>query len=173
MEVDLLLRKGTSVRCKVIASIALGVILLGCLPGGPISNRHGISFNNATYVTEIWASASCVKRGDTLHLRGSLTNTSSETRVFQAKDKPVFDIGVAFGDVKANWSDGRTLTPELTRLELKPGESKTIEMDWVITGTAVSGNAGAIFTYGVAPRDQVGANISLYVVPACPGPIGP
>jgi hypothetical protein len=28
------------------------------------------------------------------------------------------------------WSDGKPLTADLTHLQLKPGESKTIEMSW-------------------------------------------
>ncbi len=29
------------------------------------------------------------------------------------------------------WSEGRQITPEMRKLELGPGESKTIEMTWI------------------------------------------
>ncbi|MGB8646906.1 MAG: BsuPI-related putative proteinase inhibitor [Anaerolineae bacterium] len=151
--------------------IILGLMLYGCL-NGPISARSGMGINNTSYLIQIDANTSCVNRGDTIHLRAHLTNEGPDTYVFQLKDKPVLDLGVILGDVSAKWSDGKALTPDLTRLELKPGESKTIEMDWVVTGSARSGSAWVTFIYDDLPDSHQGTNVPFFVAP-CPGPIGP
>ncbi|HEX9077153.1 MAG TPA: hypothetical protein VF932_15310 [Anaerolineae bacterium] len=149
--------------------LILMLTLSGCSWYGPVSAKTSIGFGNAAYMIEIWASTNCVKVGDTLHVRGSLTNDSSGTRVFQVKDEPVFDIGVGFGAVRPSWSDGKALTTALTRLELKPFESRTLELDWVATGTVLTGSAGAGFIFGDRPDEQVGVNVPVYIAPRCPG----
>ncbi len=155
--------------CTLLTCLIMALMVSGCVHSS-VSNHTGIGFDNASYMIEIWASTYCAMQGDTLHVRGTLTSNSSETRVFQVKSKPIFDIGVAFGDLRVNWSDGRVLTPDLTRLELKPAESKTLEMDWVVTGTVLTGGAGAGFTFGLQPDDHVGVSVPIYIEPACPSP---
>lgn len=119
------------------------------------------------------ASNYCERHGDTVHLRARVSNESPSQRTFELHDKPGLEIVVAFGDYVTRWSDGKKLSPDLTRLELKPGEAKTIEMDWIATGTASSGYAVAVFIYNDRPGQQQSASVPLYIVPACPGPFGP
>ncbi|MGB8646787.1 MAG: hypothetical protein WCF84_16220 [Anaerolineae bacterium] len=154
--------------------LILGILmfmLVGCFYG-PASESGGMNINGTGYSVTIYVNTSCINRGDILHLNARLTNLGPDTNAFQLKDKPVLDAGVVLGDVRASWSDGKALTPDLTRLELKSGESKTIDMDWIVTGTARAGYAGASFTYEDAPNSSVGANVPFFVAP-CPGPIGP
>jgi hypothetical protein len=51
--------------------------------------------------------------------------------IIDAKTRPVLDLVV--GGVKGKgfvWSDGKALNPDITRLELKPGQEKTIDVTW-------------------------------------------
>lgn len=79
-----------------------------------------------------------IKVGQPLLIRLTAHNAGKELAVFQTTSKPVLDISIGAtrpAEDKAlpglRWSDGKELTPELTRLELKPGESKTIELTWM------------------------------------------
>ncbi len=71
------------------------------------------------------------------------------------------------------WSDGKLLTPDLTRLELKPGESKAIEMDWVVkqpsSGYVFYADANFVYSTRV-PALAPSVTISVGI---CPGPLGP
>jgi len=77
--------------------------------------------------------------------------------VIDSKDQPVLDIVISLSNSQVRWSDGKPLTRELTRLQLNPGESKTIEMDWVATndigyhGTAAVFHNPALRGYDVKP----------------------
>lgn len=148
------------------------IMLFGC-SYGPISDTGVISVADGNLLVEMSASNYCLWRGDTVHLRARVKNESPGQRTFELHDKPVLDIVVAFGDYITRWSDGKELSPDLTRLELKPREAKTIEMDWAATVTASSGYADAIFIYNDRSGQYQSASVPLYIVPACPGPFGP
>jgi len=70
-------------------------------------------------------------------IRYTVENIRDQIEVIQLEEKqePVMDILVGFGrgegGTRLYWSDGQEITPEMRRLELAPGESKTIEMTWV------------------------------------------
>ncbi|MGB8648313.1 MAG: hypothetical protein WCF84_23965 [Anaerolineae bacterium] len=154
--------------------LILGILMLaliGCFYG-PRSESGGMGINDTSYGVEIYENTSCINRGDILHLHARLTNYGPGTYVFESKNKPVFDMGVILDDVRVNWSDGKALTPDLTQLELKPDESRTIEMDWVVTGTARSGSAWVNVIYDDLLDFHQGASVPFFVAP-CPGPIGP
>jgi hypothetical protein len=78
----------------------------------------------------LWASHKSLNVNQPIMIRFTVTNEGRETVIYDRRDKPVIDIYIPGGIPKVKWSDGKSLTPELTRLELKPGESKTIEMTW-------------------------------------------
>ena len=83
------------------------------------------------FVVTMWASDGCPDTGAMVTLRATLTNDSSQTQVVNLNDQPVLDIIIGNPDRSTvRWSTGKALTPDLTRLELKPTESKTIEMQW-------------------------------------------
>ncbi len=148
----------------------LSVILLGCLSKPVSSSRvaEGI-------VVEIWASNSCTQPGDVIKLRATVTNNGTTPHIVELRDQPVFDITVGNQGSVVHWSDGKPLTSDLTRLELKPGESKSIEMNWIVktpsTGTVFSANATFIYSPR-APGGPVSPGI-LINVSICPGPFGP
>ena len=79
---------------------------------------------------EIWVSRGQANPGNAIDVRFTVDNMGSRTEVIEWEDKPVMDIVVA----KTYWSDGREITPEMRRLELAPGEARTIEMTWVVEG---------------------------------------
>lgn len=57
---------------------------------------------------------------------------TGKLEIIELKSKPVMDIRVHYaGDEFARWSLQQPTNQNLNRLELKPGESRTIEMTWV------------------------------------------
>ncbi len=96
---------------------------------------------------ELWASKERANAGDTINLLFTVKNIGDETEVIEIDDEPVMDILVRQGDHyerEVYWSDGREITPEMRRLELAPGESKTIEMTWVPIGSSDAQVAGIV-----------------------------
>jgi len=87
----------------------------------------------------------------------TVTNTTDRTEVIQLEEKqePVMDIQILFGpggDITTlYWSDGHEITPEMRRLELAPGESKTIEMTWMPDETA---EGYIVSVQGILNREQ-------------------
>lgn len=79
---------------------------------------------------EIWANTDLVQPGDTIKLRATVTNRLNQLQVFDLDNAPIFDIVVRQNGVYTRWSDGKPLTRDLTHIELKPGESKTIEFNY-------------------------------------------
>jgi len=99
-------------------------------------------------------------------LRATVTNKTSKTQTFETTDVPVLDLLVAYGKGAQRWSDGKPLTPDLTHLELQPGQSKTIEMDWIAQPTV--GVVVATFFYSDRPSFKQEASVTIGV--PCPGP---
>jgi hypothetical protein len=65
-----------------------------------------------------------------------VVNHWDETEVLESEEKPILDIMVRYQpgltDVIRDWcSEGREITPEMRKLKLGPGESRTIEMTWI------------------------------------------
>lgn len=120
----------------------------------------------------IWASRNCVPLDTPVHLRATVQNQTSAHQVLQAKDKPVFDLEVTYNGKTYRWSEGKPLTPDLTRLDLNPLGSKTIEMDWAADhfATTYRGSAivDAVLFYPDLPDQLVGAELTVNVVD-CPG----
>jgi hypothetical protein len=109
----------------------MGFLLTGCtLVQHPKRNSRGIG----NLGLEIWASKTQLKVGESVDLRFTATNMGDGTDIVRNKNKPVMDIRISYGYpenlIDSYWSDSRETTPELTTLELAPGESKTIEMTW-------------------------------------------
>lgn len=139
---------------------AFALVLLGCR-GGSVSVEHW----RENQVVTIWLSQRCPDYGETVTLRATVTHRDLRPLVVELKDQPVFDIVVGYPEV-ARWSEGKPLTPDLTRIELKPGQSKTIEMQWVATGPS---RAYALFIDDPRyPDDPVDTNFFIYVG-NCPG----
>lgn len=86
----------------------------------------------ADFLVEVWASQACASYGDNITVRATVTNVSAETRTIKLERQVVFDLIVADQDGEHRWSEGKPLTSELSQLELKPRQSKTIGMQWVV-----------------------------------------
>ena len=111
---------------------------VGCLP---ISTS--IKDGREGLVVELWASNKCPKLGEIVTLRATVSNQRTRSVLIALSDQPVLDIIVGNPDSSVNrWSTGKTLTSDLTQLELEPGKSKSIQMDWHIeeSSTVVSAN---------------------------------
>ncbi len=148
----------------------LSVTLLGCL-----SKPIKLTSVRGDFVVEIWASSDCVQPGDTIKLRATVTNKGTADQVVELSDQPVLDIVIRNQGPSIRWSDGKSLTPDLTRLELKPGESKSIEMEW----KAKTPSPGYVFYVDARfiddarfANDPVRPGITVSVS-VCPGPFGP
>lgn len=150
--------------------LALGLVGCGGHVPNPVTSSSGVNLGGQGVAVDIWASDQCVQRGDTVALRATVTNKTSKTQIFELKDRPVLDLAVKAGGVTSQWSDGKTLTSDLTRLELLPGQSKTIGMDWRASYSGTVG-ARAIFYFDAeGPPLAPGVLIS---VGSCPGVLGP
>lgn len=134
----------------ILLLLVLAISLLGCqhVPKPAISTST-LNLGGEGVVTEIWVSDACPQTGEIITARATVTNETSKTQVFDSKDHPVLDLAVGRVGEGAfpRWSDGKALTPDLTHLELQPGQSKTIQMDLTISDNAALYRAGATFNY--------------------------
>ncbi|MBI4786654.1 MAG: hypothetical protein HY782_06370 [Chloroflexi bacterium] len=153
-----------------VGLLMLIIALVGCSrQSKPVSSTSGVDF----ITVEMWASSDCVQPGETVVLRATATNKGSRVEVIELRDRPVLDIVVGDRDrVFRRWSDSKPLTTDLTRLELGPGESKTIEMGWVPDPSIQGAVAvSAHFTYSAKfPPQLPGFTIG---VKYCTGSLGP
>ena len=151
-----------------IFSVAL---LLGCNSSPqPISRTSGVGELDV----EIWASQGCIKPGETIQVRATVTNRGDKTQVIDLKDKPVLDLTVYSLERTQRWSEGKALTAELTRLELAPGKSKTIEAEYTENSTKRGGQLVAeakFFDVANPSGGPLTSSVTIYVG-SCPG-LGP
>lgn len=123
-------------------------------------------------VVEIWVSNDNPQPGEQVRIHLTLTNETTHVHVVELVNRPVVDIVIDYRvlneSIVVRWSDGKTLTSGLTRLELKPGESKSIEMNWVVDRRAFGE------TVGISGYFIYSASLTDYPVhPAIVIPVGP
>ncbi len=159
---------------KIMAVVVLTTLLSGCY--GPKSTS---SFVDGIEV-QMWASTSCAQPGDTVHLRATATNRGNRIWTVDTNGEPVFDIITSSDGKPVRWSDDKLSSPDLTHLELKPGESKTIEMDILISKDLASGYPNGFFTFAQAQFYDSGAFADYWMRPGvminvwnCPSALGP
>ncbi len=142
------------------------VFLLGCTrTPNPITT----SSSSGPLNVEMWASASCIQSGQTIHLRATVTNRGDHTQIINLTDKPVLDIVFGNPDTGRRWSDDKPLTPDLMHIEIAPSTSKSIEMDWV----GEQGSYGAVTIWAILNENNKGDRIRPGVtiaIGSCPGP---
>lgn len=157
-------------RWRLIAVLAIwAFVLSGCAK--PISSTSGVDYT----ALQIWASSNCVQPGDKINLRATLTNNGTQTQSVELNEQSVLDIIIRNQGPVVRWSDGKPFTPDLTRLTLKPGESKTIEMDWTVKQPSIGSvfYVDSNFIYSSrSPGGPIGSSVSINVN-SCPGPFGP
>ncbi len=150
--------------------IKLILLLLVCALSSCVAPPEPVSRNSVVddLNVEIWASSRCVKPGETVSLRASVMNFGNRVQAIELKDKPILDIVFGNPDNGRRWSDGKPLIPDLTRLKLKPGESKTIEMNWIVPAETSFGpvQISAILNYNnKGDRVVPGVNVDVGICP--------
>jgi len=119
----------------LVALLAIAMVLVGCSWfAGPASGTGG--YNKIGL--EIWVSRDRVSAGDRVDIRFTVDNFGNRTEIIESENGPVMDIFINTEgpagiprETDVQWSDGRDITPDMRRLELGPGESRTIEMTWI------------------------------------------
>ncbi len=160
---DLFLRLG------ICAILALMLLQLGCQP-----RQASITTGREGMALELWTSNQCPRPGEIVTLRATATNQSARSFLVELRDQPVLDIIIGNPDSSTlRWSANKPLTADLTRLELKPGQSKHIEMQWKVDPGESSMVVSAIFVddarYTAVPIHP----LMVLHVSNCPGPFGP
>lgn len=94
-------------------------------------------------------------------------------------NQSVFDLLMGYrtqaGTTNLAWSDGKPKDKNLTRLELAPGETKSIEMKLVVPNPAPN-SIGVSARFIDDPRfadHPLSPYIAVYGPSLCPGPFGP
>ncbi len=153
----------------MLCSFVLPFLLYGCsLRATSVKDARG------GLVVELWTSDECPTPGEAVTLRATATNKGPDTLIVELKDQPVFDLIIGNPDTsRLRWSAGKTLTSNLTRLELKPGESKSIQMQWKVdaseSGVVVSAQ---LIDDPRSPSYPIRPLMVLHVN-SCSGPFGP
>ncbi len=124
----------------------LAILLTGCRVPQPTSDSRVVNIGGAL-VVEVWASTDLAQLGQTVKLRATARNETTHPFSVELNEHPVLDLVISDGVATSRWSEGKPLTTELTQLELKPGESKVIELDFTVTRCCNSVGAVAEFIY--------------------------
>jgi hypothetical protein len=113
--------------CFVLLALALP-LLNACEPRENCAEGHD-PLN--THQMRICADKKEYDFGVPISITFTVTNVSDEPLTLDGGDQPALDIDVW----REHWSDGQELTPELTRVTLEPGESRTINWVWPTSQT--------------------------------------
>jgi len=122
------------VRNTLFLTLLLSLLAVACgIPHPKTAQR-----TTGDLLLEVWVDRHWVNVGGTANIRFTVENFGEETEVFELKNQSVMDIEVRVparvqgeNDITSYWSDTGPITPEHRRLELRPGESKSITMQWV------------------------------------------
>lgn len=157
---------------RVAVTVVVLGLLVGCIPSRAVPTMVAYAWVG-DLTLNLWTSRYGLSVGESVDIRFTVENVGKKTKVIELADRPVMDISIGFrtmgGDqVRIRRSDGREMTPELTRLVLEPGESKTIEMTWVPDERAMNVAAGVagVLRYGEADY-QVNSAALLICIEAC------
>ncbi len=153
------------------------VCLLGVLQSSCLSRPASITAGREGVGVELWASNECPEPGEIVALRATATNDNPHLLRVELKDQPVLDMSIFYrtqtGEKTIHWSDGKPLTSDLTRLELNPGESKSIEMQWsVVSEVSAVGVSAKLIDDPHFVKDPINPLMVLHIG-NCPGLFGP
>jgi|GEM_PF-2147104 len=153
-------------RGRRLYQLALLVVIAALVTNCSLLWGEAVS-NTATdgiFGLTLWVSQKQVSVGQPVAIRYTVENIRERTEVIQLEEKqePVMDIFVFFGRLanttRIYWSDGREITPEMRRLELAPGESKTIEMTWIPDKWATN---ESVRISGILNRERMHQDVSI------------
>ena len=121
-----ILAEGAPMKTKpwLLLLLALALALLAAC--GPRKNCAESYDDRKTNLARICTNKKEYDFGEPIYITFTVTNVSDEPLVLNGGEKAAIDIRVQ-GE---HWSDGRELAPELTRVTLEPGESRTLEWVW-------------------------------------------
>jgi len=152
---------------NAIRAILMLISLLACLLMGCVQRQVSGKAVVDNLVLELQVSDRCPNYGETVTIRATVTNRDSRPFIVELKDRPLLDISIGYSystpsETLIRWSDGKPLTSELTRLELEPGESKSVEMAWVVpTGIGFAGVSATVYYDDRSLDNSIGVNLSL------------
>lgn len=113
----------------VLANLLTGCFLFDGGEPKTASNRYD------NLGLRLWISRDRPRVGQAVDIQFTVINRGPGDLVIELPEPSVMDIKIGTGSGSLRrwiyWSDGREITPEMRRLELAPGESKTVEMTWV------------------------------------------
>jgi Intracellular proteinase inhibitor len=102
----------------------------------PATKSGGVRVGNGEVALDLWVSDPCPQDDETITLRATVTNKTNQTQVLQSGGQPVLNLAIGGPErTQTQWSDGKMLTPDLTHLELQPGQSKSIDMNYKVYDT--------------------------------------
>jgi len=156
--------------------VALLIVVAGLVSNCSLLWGEAVSemWRDGNLTLRLWVSKRQPTVGQCVTIKYTVENRTDGIEVIQLKEKqePVMDIRIHFGLARHSmttlyWSDGREITPEMRRLELAPGESKTIEMTWVPDEKA---DRSPVSVHGILNREQMRQYVPVHIcVGVCGG----
>lgn len=151
------------------------VVLTSCV--GPSFPNRNTNLLGSGLLLEIWVNTTDAEVGTPIQIRYTVTHTGDQTRVVELADRPVMDIVISFQSWQTQqrtvtrWSDGQEITEELRRMSWEPGESKTLEMTWVVPELAddTTVRVGGTLRFGEREGESTGAGVTICVGSCLPG----
>ena len=102
--------------------------------------------------------------GESVKIRFTARNHTDKTVIIEPEEGPAMDIWVSYHRASVRldeyWSDDREIPDEIRRLELLPGESRTLEWTW----TSWERRYGsAVGVYGILYHPMQEVRVGIYV----------
>ena len=149
------------------------LLLASCGPNFPNTDAWGVG----NLRLDVWVNTTQAQVGTTIQIRYRVTNTGDEPEIIELADRPVMDISIRFESqvthehIVIRWSDGREVTDDLRRLVWEPGETKTLEMTWIVDEQARDGivHAGGLLRFGEREGEASGTSVAICVRMCLPG----
>jgi hypothetical protein len=110
----------------LLALLLIAGMATGCRSAGPKENCAGGITADGEQEFQLCTDKAEYQYGEAVHIRFTITNLSEQPLEYNGGSEAVMEIC----EREVCQSDEQELTPELTRLVLEPGESRTIEWTW-------------------------------------------
>jgi len=145
--------------------IVMFVPILALLLAGCLQRERSVTAGGIPFELNLWVNNRCPNYGEPVTIRASAINRDSRVHIVEFKDHPILDIYVNYrtrDEILIRWSDGKPSSSDLNHVEIKPGESKSIEMQASIPPGAYNVLVSARLYYeGRSVDNPIGTNMSL------------
>lgn len=160
-------------KCTLpILFLLLAVILTSGCKSVPTSTQR----YRGNIIVEVWSSAQCATVQQVVTLKATVRNQGDVPFEVEVPGQSVLDLEIRYPEMPSNqtirWSDGKDITAGLTHLELGPGESKSIELQFTAPSTSGFGVSAKVYDSVRSLEDPITA-FMIIPVGGCPGFIGP